>query len=99
MSGVEAIAAERRRQVDEEGFTPEHDAGHDLRSLTAAARAYLTTGSDPNLRGSRSTSDVRARRMWPWEPEGFKPDYGLRDLVKAGALIAAAIDRLERVSS
>jgi hypothetical protein len=97
-TGAEAIAAERQRQIHEEGYTPEHDAHHDLRNLTAAARAYLITGSDPNLRGSRSTSHVRASRVWPWEPDGFKPDYGLRDLVKAGALIAAAIDRLDVIA-
>jgi hypothetical protein len=32
---------------------------------------------------------------WPWEPEGWKPsDDPIRNLVKAGSLIAAEIDRL-----
>ena len=35
------------------------------------------------------------RREWPWDKESFKPTTSLRDLVKAGALIAAAIDRLQ----
>jgi hypothetical protein len=35
---------------------------------------------------------------WPWEPEWDKRGSGdrMRDLVKAGALIAAEIDRLQR---
>lgn len=94
-NGAEAIAAERQRQIDVEGYTPEHDAGHQLHHLTAAATAYLLTGADPGLRGSRITSDLRARRTWPWEQDGFKPDFGRRDLVRAGALIAAAIDALD----
>ena len=38
-------------------------------------------------------------RDWPWEPEAWKPTYPVRDLVKAGALIAAEIDRLERANA
>lgn len=40
------------------------------------------------------------KRMWPFRGDGFKPstaewpDGRIRDLVKAGALIAAEIDRL-----
>ena len=34
---------------------------------------------------------------WPWSPEGWKPSPDpVRNLVKAGALIAAEIDRLQR---
>ena len=35
------------------------------------------------------------KRTWPWEQESFKPTTDIRDLIKAGALIAAAIDRLQ----
>jgi len=35
---------------------------------------------------------------WPWEPQSWKPTPNdrVRELVKAGALIAAEIDRLQR---
>lgn len=42
-------------------------------------------------------------RYWPWEPGWWKPGKGnsyadrVRELVKAGALIAAEIDRLQMV--
>jgi hypothetical protein len=37
MTGVEMIAAERKRHVEEHGWTPEHDDEHDSGELTAAA--------------------------------------------------------------
>lgn len=47
--------------------------------------------------GSRLSKPLR----WPWEAEAFKPtpDDRVRELVKAGALIAAEIDRLGRAAS
>ena len=76
--GVSLIAAERKRQIEAEGWTPEHDAGHPSSSLRHAAMAYLSG----------------ERWRWPWDLAGFKPDGSVRDLVKAGALIAAEIDRM-----
>lgn len=84
--GIDLIAAERERQVIEEGYTPEHDAGH-AHALVDAARAYAHAGA------------VRAGSTplgWPWAPEDWKPSGDpVRNLAKAGALIAAAIDSLE----
>jgi len=37
--------------------------------------------------------------LWPWGKEWWKPSDRRRDLVKAGALIAAEIDRLDRAKS
>jgi len=40
-------------------------------------------------------SDVMS--LWPWGSEWWKPSKDpIRDLVKAGALIAAEIDRLQK---
>lgn len=73
------IAAERQRQVAEEGWTPEHDDQHREGALAMGAIGYLT--------GDRS--DFPA--SW-----NFKPGDRVRELAKAGALIAAEIDRLQR---
>jgi hypothetical protein len=35
---------------------------------------------------------------WPWAPELWKPANARRDLVKAGALILAEIERLDRLT-
>lgn len=81
-TGAELIAAERRRQIEIEGYTPEHDAEHRTQ-LRKAAIAYLL----PN----------RADEWWPWDWSYWKPSGTdqIRNLVKAGALIAAEIDRLD----
>jgi hypothetical protein len=81
MSGIERIAAERQRQIDAEGWTAYHDDKHEYGELLEAAACYLGVG-DP---------------VWPWQPESFRPvGNPIRNLEKAGALIAAEIDRLER---
>jgi hypothetical protein len=86
-SGVALIAAERARQVTAEGYTPEHDAHHGDGDLIRAAVAYATAAV--------GATEEHTAAWWPWDRPGFKPGDGpLRALVKAGALIAAEIDRL-----
>lgn len=89
LSGAELIAAERRRQVEEEGWTPEHDGEHAEGDLYEAAIAYLLA------LGER---DQPPPDVWPWDSSWWKPTPGdeVRQLVKAGALIAAEIDRRQR---
>jgi hypothetical protein len=36
--------------------------------------------------------------FWPWEASWFKPSTARRDLIKAGALILAEIERLDRAA-
>jgi hypothetical protein len=91
--GAALIAAERQRQIDRERWTPEHDDLHDDGELLRAALCYATPSGlrDPIGKG-------RLPRSWPWEADAWKPtpDDRVRELVKAGALIAAEIDRLQR---
>lgn len=92
MDGAERIAAERRRQVEVEGYTVEHDVDHHGHGeLLEAALAYIEwlpeEWQDPD-----TVRDVE--RRWPF-PDGWKPSSDpVRNLEKAGALIAAEIDRL-----
>lgn len=91
-SGAELILAERKRQVTGEGFTAEHDLTHDRNELTRAAMAYLRSALEP--RGATRGRVGYHVVGWPFEPDTWKPeDTPIRDLVKAGALIAAEIDR------
>ena len=95
MTGVELIAQERQRQVEEEGWTPEHDAGHRPGHLSAAAASYLDAGVEQIFHPWVETNKLDTRTDWPWDGEWWKPsDDPIRNLVKAGALIAAEIDRL-----
>jgi hypothetical protein len=92
--GIELIADERRRQISVEGWAPEHDDRHDLGELVTAAICYAVAGSA--LTRNQPIPDIIATR-WPWERAWWKPsDDPIRNLVKAGALIAAEIDRLCR---
>lgn len=90
--GLALIAAERKRQIEKEGWTPEHDDEHEDEALAKAAACY----ADPDRR--MTFGDYPMPVGWPWDAEAWKPtpDNRVRELVKAGALIAAEIDRLKR---
>lgn len=90
--GVRLIAAERQRQIMQEGWTPEHDDGHTRHQLADAAIAYIieaiTTIPDP---------EGYPPDVWPWGLSKWRPSGDpIRNLLKAGALVAAEIDRLQR---
>lgn len=108
--GVNAIAAERLRQLESEGWWPEHDDKWKNGELIQAAATYVFAGALKEMR------DDPYDCGWPWDIEWFKPfkekepenSYEDRDsyevdrircLEKAGALIAAEIDRLKRKES
>lgn len=84
------VLAERRRHIEVEGWTPAHDDAHADGELEKAAACYaMHTPSVKNLQRQKV-------KLWPWSPDWWKPDLGRRDLVKAGALILAAIERIDR---
>lgn len=87
-TGVSLIAKERARQISAEGWTPEHDDEHTSGELAGVAAMYIIE------------SDIIPPRCpvgWPWERSWWKPSQDpIKNLVKAGALIAAEIDRLNR---
>lgn len=88
-TGAEMIADERERQIAK-GYTAEHEDAHDADGeLIRAASCYLNPPLGSGWGGPPPS-------WWPWEPEAYKPrDYG-SNLVRAGALIAAELDRLHR---
>lgn len=89
---LEDIVAERRRQVEVEGWTAEHDDKHARGEMAIAAACYaLETVASDKVRESDTVP-----KIWPWDAEWWKPTYRRRDLVKAGALIVAEIERMDR---
>ncbi len=104
--GVSRIASERQRQIDVERWSPAHDAQHREGDLARAAACYAMPAGFLPLRAWNATASggsvpdrgdriVRYPSAWPWHPSWWKPTGDLmRDLEKAGALIAAEIDRL-----
>ena len=89
MNGAELIAQERERQIQEEGYDAAHGAGQG-HALARAGVAYAIAGTGHMV---DVDDDVVAWSWWPWSTESWKPSRDLvRNLVRAGALIAAAID-------
>ena len=90
MSAIEDIVAERRRQIEQEGWTADHDDRHANGDLSDAAACYAAT--DRDLRYGIPFG-------WPWSASRWKPKDRRRDLVRAGALIVAEIERLDRAAA
>lgn len=94
-----AVLAERRRQIEAEGWTAEHDDGHAVGDLGKAAGAYALHASHwyPCLKlGQQRVGYGLPHAEWPWSRDWWKPQDFRRDLVRAGALILAEIERFDR---
>jgi len=97
--GASLVAAERRRQIAEEFYTLEYDQQHKQHELVRAALCYAYAGWTLAAGGSARAvrTNPKIAVLWPWAQGLWKPDDDeVRNLAKAGALIAAEIDRLER---
>lgn len=105
------VARERTRQVNAEGWTPEHDDAHQDRSLALAGACYAMFASVSD--SARASTDLPAGLaaegedihgwsawlgIWPWERRFWKPTDRRRDLIKAAALIVAEIERIDRAA-
>lgn len=90
------VLAERARQVSAEGWTPEHDDTHDKNELSRAAACYALEGAAPYTGLGIDVTREWANIGWSWA--WWKPKDRRRNLVKAGALILAEIERLDRAA-
>uniref|UniRef100_A0AAU8L051 Uncharacterized protein n=1 Tax=Pseudomonas phage PA_L9 TaxID=3232177 RepID=A0AAU8L051_9CAUD len=79
------VQAERRRQITAEGWTPEHDDLYCAAELPRAAAAYILNGANDE-----------APAIWPFSAKWWKPRDARSNYVRAGALILAEIERLDR---
>jgi len=83
------VLAERLRQINVEGWTPEHDDEYCHAELAHAAACYATSYyNDP----------ICAPIGWPFLQSWWKPKDRRSDLVRAAAMIVAEIERLDRAS-
>ncbi|HDR3021964.1 hypothetical protein [Pseudomonas aeruginosa] len=89
------VQAERRRQIEAEGWTPEHDDEHSHGQMARAAACYALAGSSAPNDG---TAALLVSLAWPWDEQWWKPTTVRRDLVKACALALAEIERLDRTA-
>ena len=94
------VIAERQRQVVTEGWTTQHDDANDTGTLAAAASAYSLYAADELNPHSQGDGDYERSQpeMWPFKMHWWKPEDPRRALVKAGALILAEIERIDRAA-
>ncbi|MGA4275628.1 hypothetical protein ACI2VH_02665 [Ralstonia nicotianae] len=90
------VLAERARQISAEGWTPEHDDEHADGQMALAAGYYALACAFPH---ERDIGGGRVPSYWPWDKSWWKPRDPRRNLVKAGALILAEIERLDRAAA
>ena len=94
---IAEVAAERERQITQEGWTAEHDDLYTDGELALAAAAYAETSAVfPG--GKPLDPSWPYPAIWPWDQTWWKPKNPRRDLVRAAALIVAEIERLDRQS-
>jgi hypothetical protein len=98
-NAISMIEQERMEQLTKHGWTEKHDDQYDMRELALGAAAYCLQAAGVG---------VNAARIWPFAPENFKPrmvslrqtdacEARIGNLVKAGALIVAEIERMRRL--
>lgn len=97
--GAFAVIAERRRQIDQEGWSRAHDDDLGIGELAMAGATYAEHAAI----GVQLSSIQRAfdhddlpPASWPWDRNWWKPQDFRRDMVRAAALILAEIDRHDR---
>ncbi len=89
------VLAERERQKAVEGWPPEHDDDYAHFELARAASCYAAEAAEPTR---RPAEEGDRPYNWPWHSEWWKPSGRRRNLVKAGALILAEIERIDRAA-
>lgn len=104
---IELIREERERQKNVEGWTPEHDDEHTNGELANAASCYAMTEDERETvlsiyfcaQGRDFDNREDKPLSWPWAKMWWKPTSNdrIKELVKAGALIVAEIERLQRM--
>ncbi|EQC1044406.1 hypothetical protein M8831_03150 [Pseudomonas aeruginosa] len=81
------VQAERSRQITAEGWTPDHDDLYCAAELPRAAAAYILSGANDE-----------APAIWPFSAKWWKPRDARANYMRAGALILAEIERLDRAA-
>ncbi len=99
---LDDVTAERRRQIEEEGWIPERDDRYSRGEFEASDLAYAAAAYALGRWGytvEAAGIDQVNIPIWPWEYRWWKPTTQRANLVKAGALILADIERIDRAAS
>ncbi|URD40692.1 hypothetical protein M6G63_14500 [Pseudomonas sp. BYT-5] len=95
-----AVLAERKRQVEAEGWTAEHDDQCGSLELVDAATCYALAPPWLDIWDDEKQAMKKWQPTcppaWPWALSWWKPRSRRENLVRAGALILAEIERIDR---
>lgn len=91
-TGIEIISDERKRQIEVEEWDADHDEQHDNGELANFAALYAIP-DDKRMKAFAFLFPEWWDKKW-WKPT---PDNRIKELAKAGACIAAEIDRLQAI--
>lgn len=89
------LLKERDRQINSKGHSSEQDDQYMNGELADAGSVYAFWANTFNLGLIAHTPPS----CWPWPPEHWKPTSQRHMLIKAGALILAELDRLDRLQA
>ncbi|WP_274754765.1 MULTISPECIES: hypothetical protein [Comamonas] len=102
------VLAERKRQIESEGWKTERDDVYDTGEMALAAACYAAhSASCAAIKAPHTARGVFVRtrsaqdfvgEMWPWSADWWKPSGHRRNLEKAAALILAEIERIDRAA-
>lgn len=89
---LKEIGEERRRQLRQEGFSRDHDDGHECGELAKAGASYALA--------STQNQAAAAAAIWPWDDAYKGNQHGRRRLlVIAAAFLVAEIERVDRLAT
>ncbi|MBU0643673.1 MAG: hypothetical protein KJ731_21165 [Alphaproteobacteria bacterium] len=91
--------AERKRQIEVEGFSEGRDDKYVDGELASAALCYVMSAAHA-LTPQNSDKIEELPEWWPvsWDEAFFKPTTARRDMIKAIALLLAQIESLDRLA-
>ncbi|WP_445222221.1 hypothetical protein ACKWRH_21435 [Bradyrhizobium sp. Pa8] len=84
---MQAVIAERFRQIEVEGWSADHDAKYPAGVLAKAGASYAIHAGD--------TKGEHLPVYWPWDWEWWKPQGFRRDMVRGTALMIAEGEKFD----
>jgi hypothetical protein len=110
-TGLELILEERIRQIEVKGYDADHDELESAFQLSGAAAMFIAEALNKDFRDHthydekgacarfqlREIDTCKWGQQWPWDDHDGRKRADIKTcLIKAGALIAAEIDRIIR---
>jgi hypothetical protein len=95
LAGIDLIINERLRQVYDLGFDAKHDLQYEVKDFVKAAQCYAAVAGNL-LEGYMVDTNKHPPCSWPWKKEEWHPMPTVEaNLIKSGALMAAALDTMK----